>query len=131
MLESTSLDNVGFSAYTLVYNSTIGRHVLSSSPTKTNILGHLQEFAITPEGEADGIHERDNSIRYRFIVRRSKDLESILVEGAVLRVTKRRHPDTYGWYGVTSNEQYIIKDVSEIHSVGRFMNIGLVRKDAA
>jgi hypothetical protein len=122
-------DNVTVDIFSMEYNSTLNHHVLATTATIKNVPGHLEEIFNTPEGESQ-IHERDKSVRYRFIVKRTAYIASALVNGSVLRVLRRKHLDSNGWTPVTTGEQYIVQHITEPHSHSRFLSLGLVRQDA-
>ena len=130
-LESSSHDNVQLSSYTTTYDEDLGGEYITSTPTLTNIIGHIEEYYQTQESDVDSVRERDKAVRFRLIIKATAAIETALSLGAYLRVTKRKHPDTFNWVAQSGTEQYIVRYINRVYANGRVLSIGLERKDVS
>lgn len=127
--EAGNMANVVVDIKETTFDNNIGMEILSSTNVITGLVGHLQDTSGILEGYREGIHERDKSIKYRFIVWLDHGIDTLLRNGQYLTVTKKKHTFTKAWATTDHTEQYVIRNVTQINANDSFYACGLTRKD--
>jgi len=123
------ITNVLVSVYSMEYNEQYNRSVVSDTSSLDNVEAYLMKVQPTLESEIARSGENSRAIQYRCIVTRTGDIEDLLVAGAMIAVTHKRHRDANCWVEQTTQEQYILQSENDVNSSGREINFGLIRKD--
>lgn len=122
-------DNVRFEVVESTTDADFGVTV-PDTVLEPNMVGHLQDMLMIPEGQVRGLSERDRNSNYRLIVQFDSLKADTLKPGLYIRVTYTRHPRTKGWRQVDkSKNQYLISSVTEVTTDDGSYNIGLTKKD--
>lgn len=125
-----SLNNVAFSVSSLVFNEQLGVNVLAPIPSLVNVYGHLVDSTGTLERNVTGnASEQERTPKYRLNCRLTDSVKEHLGFGTIIHITHKKHPDTFRWYAVTEEEQYIVHTVAQTQANGREVALMLTRKD--
>ncbi len=129
-MNKSILANVKFSVVTFAYDEDISMNVPQEDPVLRNLTAHLQDLFTDLERRHTG-SDLNRTIRFRMSVRASQAVIDGLTAGTIIRITHKKHSVSNGWVRVTTDEQYLVQDVANIDPTGKYVNIGLIVREAS